>query len=390
MIIDESLKFSTLSKSLIRASFHENEIIMNNKSILDKFLNAQNQLVIQSSDLSLGSISSMVESGAIDIAPPYQRRERWNEQKKSALIESFLLNIPVPPIYLAEDEYGKYSIIDGKQRITSIYEFMSREMKLSSLEDFKALEGITFNQLPPEMQNTLAIRPYLRVTTLLKQSHKSLKYEVFKRLNTGGDTLLAQELRNVLYRGLLNDLIINLSENSILHQQLKIDEKKKKENKLYREMVDVEYVLRFFTLRETWQDFGGNFKVAMDKFMEDNQNADDQKCQELREIFEESISLCSQIWGKQAFMRPSGKSVRNLVVQGFYDLQMVSVSLFLKHKNIIDDNKSKQIRDEFTKEYEEDKKFEDSIRKFTSNPENVEYRIKKMNEILSKVLNVNI
>jgi hypothetical protein len=369
---------------------HEREIIMNNKSILDKFLNAQNQLVIQSSDLSLGSISSMVKSGAIEIASPYQRRERWNEHKKSALIESFLLNIPVPPIYLAEDEYGKYSIIDGKQRITSIYEFMSQGMKLSSLEDFTALEGITFNQLPTEMQNILTIRCYLRVITLLKQSNPNLKYEVFKRLNTGGDILLAQELRNVLYRGLLNDLIINLSENSILHQQLKIDEKNKKENKLYREMVDVEYVLRFFTLRETWKNFGGNFQVAMDKFMEDNQNADAQKCQELKEIFEESISLCSQIWGKQAFMRPSGKSVRNLVVQAFYDLQMVSVSLFLKHKNIIDDNKSKQIRDEFTKEYEADKKFEDSIRKFTSNPENVEYRIKKMNEILSKVLNVNI
>ena len=363
---------------------------MSNKSILDKFLNAQNQLVIQSADLSLGSISSMVKSGAIDIAPPYQRRERWNEQKKSALIESFLLNIPVPPIYLAEDEYGKYSIIDGKQRITSIYEFMSQEMKLSGLEDFQELEGITFNQLPPEMQNTLTIRPYLRVTTLLKQSNQNLKYEVFKRLNTGGDILLSQELRNVLYRGSLNDLIISLSENSILHQQLKIDEKKKKENKLYREMVDVEYVLRFFTLRETWKNFGGNFQVAMDKFMQHNQNSDDQKCQELKEIFEESIGLCSKIWGKQAFMRPSGDSVRNLVVQGFYDLQMVSVSLFLKYKNIIDDNKSKQIRDEFTKEYETDKKFEDSIRKFTSNPENVEYRIKKMNEILSKVLSVNI
>ena len=212
---------------------------MNTNNILNKFLSAQNDLVIQSSDLSLGSIASMVESSAINIEHGYQRRERWNETKKSALIESFLLNIPVPPIYLAEDKYGKYSIIDGKQRVTSIYEFIRKKMKLSDLENFKELQNITFDELPEDMQNALKIRPYLRVITLLKQSDSNLKYEVFRRLNTGGDTLLPQELRNVLYRGQLNDLIISLSENSILHQQLKIDEKKKKDNKLYREMFDV-------------------------------------------------------------------------------------------------------------------------------------------------------
>jgi hypothetical protein len=360
---------------------------MNTNNILSKFLNAQNELVIQSSDLSLGSIASMVESSAINIEPGYQRRERWDEVKKSALIESFLLNIPVPPIYLAEDEYGKYSIIDGKQRVTSIYEFICKKMKLSGLEDFTDLEGIFFHQLPEDMRNALKIRPYLRVITLLKQSDPDLKYEVFKRLNTGGDTLLPQELRNVLYRGSLNDLIINLSENTILHQQLKI---KKKSNKLYKEMGDVEYVLRFFALRETWKSFCGNFQIAMNQFMKDNQNMDNQKCEELKEIFEESINLCSKIWGKQAFMRPSGNSVRNLVVQGFYDLQMISISLFLKHKNLINDNNIKRIRDQFTNRYETDKKFEDSIRKFTSNPQNVRYRIEKMNEVLSEVLNVNI
>ncbi len=106
------------------------------EEIVRKFLTSQNSLVIQSSDLSLESISKMVDDNAIDIQPKYQRRERWTKEKQSALIESFLLNIPVPPIYLAEDEYGKYSVIDGKQRITAINKFIKHNQKLDNLERF--------------------------------------------------------------------------------------------------------------------------------------------------------------------------------------------------------------------------------------------------------------
>ena len=163
------------------------------ESIVEKFLQAQNRLVFQSSDLSLDAIANMVKGEAIDIKPKYQRRERWSKDKQSALIESFLLNIPVPPIYLAEDEYGRYSVIDGKQRVTSIYNFILQKERLVNLEKFKEIEGLTFDELPSPLNNALKIRPYIRVITLLKQSDSLLKYEVFNRLNTGGDKLLSQE-----------------------------------------------------------------------------------------------------------------------------------------------------------------------------------------------------
>src|ERR1700727_2983279 len=96
-----------------------------NAAIVRRFEQAQDRLVLQASDLSLETVAGMVESGAIDIQPQYQRRARWSTEKRSALIESFLLNIPVPPVYLAEDDYGTYSVIDGKQRITAIRDFMT-------------------------------------------------------------------------------------------------------------------------------------------------------------------------------------------------------------------------------------------------------------------------
>ncbi len=234
-------------------------------NIIEKFLIAQNRLVFQSSDLSLEAIANMVKGNAININPKYQRRERWNKYKQSALIESFLLNIPVPPIYLAEDEYGSYSVIDGKQRITAIYNFIELKEKLVNLEKFIEIEGLSFEQLPSPLNNALKIRPYIRVITLLKQSDSLLKYEVFNRLNTGGDKLLPQEIRNASFEGNLNDLLIELSENNIFRKQFNLEtEKERERSKIYKEMLDVEYVLRFFTLRDSWNKFNGNMKIAMD------------------------------------------------------------------------------------------------------------------------------
>lgn len=111
------------------------------KEILDKFAKAQESLVTQQSDFSLSAIAEMVKFESIDITPHYQRRDRWHVEKQSALIESFLLNIPVPPVYLSEDEYGTYTVIDGKQRITSIYDFLSGKFKLKGLKEVPELNG---------------------------------------------------------------------------------------------------------------------------------------------------------------------------------------------------------------------------------------------------------
>lgn len=344
--------------------------------IVDKFTNAQNRLVLQSSDLSLDAIARMVESGAIDVSPIYQRRDRWPIDKQSALIESFLLNIPVPPIYLAEDEYGRYSAIDGKQRVTAINKFILHKMKLQNLEFYKEVENLTFNDLPQDLKNALTIRPYLRVVTLLKQSDPNLKYEVFTRLNTGGDPLLPQEIRNVVFRGQLNDLIYELGNNNFIRQQLKITSN---QAKAYKEMLDAEYVLRFFTLKEYWKNFPGNIRKAMDIYMTENHNLAGSKISELRSTFNRTIELVEQIWGNLAFFRPDGN---HQIVQGFYDIQMVPLTFLTQHQqNLLVQNKVK-FRNLFIKKYDNDAEFNESIRQFTSNPKNVRNRMETMQSII--------
>lgn len=346
--------------------------------VIGKFDTAQDSLVLQQSDLSLQSISDMVESGSIDISPKYQRRERWDEVKNSGLIESFLLNIPVPPIYLAEDEYGVYSVIDGKQRVTAIYKFLKGELKLKHLDKFDELEGFKFNDLPIPLKNALKIRPYLRVVTLLRQSDPDLKHEVFLRLNKAGVALNAQEIRNVAFRGNFNEMLFELSESKYLKTQLKAT----KESKIYREMIDVQFVLRFFTIQEYWKNFPGNMDKAMDKFMATNYRNAPDIIKKQKKDFLDALNFCEAIWGKEGFLKPNSNK---RVLQGFYDIEMVCASFLSARQKGQLILKKLQVRNALIKNLQEDEVFSQSVTQFTSNPFNVEYRINKFNEILKNI-----
>lgn len=224
---------------------------------------SEEDLVVQPSDMALINVESLYSSGSLDLSPRYQRRNRWDRARQSQLIESFLLNVPVPPVYLAEESKGVYAVIDGKQRLTAIVQYLSNEFPLTKLDLRKDLEGLTFENLPREHKTTLGMRP-LRAVTILRQTPDWVKHEVFVRLNRGGQPLNAQEIRNVAYAGPFNDTIIKLATHEFLRQQLKISDN---ESSAYSDMSDVESVVRFFALSETWRNYGGSLRDALDDFM---------------------------------------------------------------------------------------------------------------------------
>jgi hypothetical protein len=193
------------------------------QELVDAFVEAQKAAVLEIADQGLVSLAQLVESGAIDVAPRFQRRDRWDPAKQSLLIESFLTNIPVPPVYLAEDiaNLGSYAVIDGKQRLTAIATFFADRLVLRGLTRLDGLNGLKYSQMPQPIRTALGMKN-LRITTLLRQSSEDLKHEVFLRLNTGGEILNAQEIRNVAYRGPLNDLVYALAENEFLRAQFKV------------------------------------------------------------------------------------------------------------------------------------------------------------------------
>src|SRR5262249_13958159 len=155
----------------------------------------------------------------------YQRRLRWSPEKRSRLMESFLLNVPVPPVFLNEDDIGTYSVIDGKQRLNTIDDYLRGRFALSGLKVFAELNARRFTELPVALQGALRTRSTIRAVVILKQSDRDLKYEIFDRLNTGGAALNPQEVRNNAFHGPFNDMLMRVSENATYHEMLGIKKK---------------------------------------------------------------------------------------------------------------------------------------------------------------------
>lgn len=350
------------------------------EAIAKQFNEAQDRLVLQAADLSLEAISKMVEKKSIDIAPQFQRRDRWPIEKQSALIESFLLNVPVPPVYLMEDDYGTYSVIDGKQRITAINMFMENRILLQGLEEFKGLEGRNFSELPRQLKNALEVRPYVRVVTLLRQSAKELKFEVFTRLNRGGEPLNAQEIRNVIYRGPLNDLIYEKSNLSFLRHQLKI---RNDSSPAYREMADAELVLRFFAIRKSWEDFSGDYRRSMDDFMEASRDLKASEIRLLGNRFDRALHACEEIFGVHAFQRAEAGNWRNQMMTGLYDAQMIAADQLSDQELARAITKKSQILTGM-KQLFDDPEFEEAVRRATNTPSRLQYRINKTTTLLRR------
>lgn len=345
--------------------------------LVDAFRKAQEAAVLEIADQGLLSLAHLVDTGAIDVAPKFQRRDRWDATRQSLLIESFLTNIPVPPVYLAEDaaRLGSYAVIDGKQRLTAISTFFADRLSLRGLTRLTGLNGLRYSELPLPMRNALGMKN-LRITTLLRQSEEELKHEVFLRLNTGGEVLNAQEIRNVAYRGPFNDLIYELAENRFLRRQFKVAVN----SPSYRQMTDAEFVLRFFALSANWRSFRGELREELDRFMARYRFADDLTLQRMRKMFDSCILASEKIWGQRAFKRAG----RDQALAGLYDAQMVALALLGESKRMAL-VKSREMVVGATDRLFARPEFDEAVRRATNTPSRLQYRTQLMLSTLDEI-----
>ncbi|AWI14282.1 hypothetical protein B4064_3851 [Caldibacillus thermoamylovorans] len=241
------------------------------------------QVRTKSLDLSFNEIVDMYRDGEFEISPAYQRLFRWSEEKQSQFIESLILEMPIPPIYVIEKDEGQYELIDGLQRISTYLHFRGelanpnnhstdemeeenvRFLTLTGCDIVKELNGLTYEKLPKTLQIRLK-RSFVRVEVIRKGSDSRLRYYMFKRLNTGGELLSEQEIRNCTIRLLddtFNDFIIELSgyshfQNTISHLNEEKIEKKE----------DQEYVLKYFAYKLDRENYKKNISSFLTTFME--------------------------------------------------------------------------------------------------------------------------
>lgn len=290
----------------------------------------QRDLLTSAVDYNLSTLSSLIRSKQIDLSPKYQRRNRWTVQRKSKLVESFLMNVPIPPIFLNEDEYGHYSVIDGKQRLTAINEFLLGRFSLAGLEVFSEFNGSHFDQLPSTLQTVLETRANLRAVIILRQSDPDIKHQVFQRLNTGGIKLNPQEIRNSAWPGGLNNMILEESESKDFHAALGIREKSK--SSVYREMRDAEFVLRFLTFHKDWETFSGGMGRRLDQYMASNHGMSKREVESHRDEFRLAVRKVVAAFGEHAFRRwVPGKDKnfwRRQVLAAAFDAEIFAVTDF--------------------------------------------------------------
>jgi hypothetical protein len=201
------------------------------------------RLITQPYDLVVEALLEQIGNGTIFLRPlserpSFQRRYVWSNILASRLIESVLLNVPIPPCYLSQNEDFELDVIDGQQRLYSIYRFQDNQFKLTGLEVLKELNGLRFHKISSQLQRKLKTHT-LRCICITNESHPEIKFDVFERLNTNTVPLNAQELRNCVYRGSLNSL---LQEAVTYPPWLEILRKKRPDKR----MRDEELALRFF------------------------------------------------------------------------------------------------------------------------------------------------
>ena len=336
---------------------------------------AERKIVNQPSDPTISSLCERIDKGKIEVRADFQRKYVWEKKPiiKSRLIESAILNVPIPSIYTAEDDItGKELVIDGQQRLLTFHGFINNLFKLKGLSVLKELNGYFYKDLSNlkdenikmltdklgDIQELISQRP-IRTIKILKESHPDIKFEIFERLNRGSVRLNDQELRNCIYRGNFNDLMKELVRNKDFQRLQGM-------TKTHSRMLDVERILRFFAFCDKSER---NYRAPLKKFLNDymkfKKNLDDSEIETKKELFKKSVELCQSVFGEIAFKRVfsgdeenSNGYVDDSLNQGIADIQMYGFMEYQK-RDILP--KAEAIKEAFIELVTTNKKFIETI-----------------------------
>lgn len=286
-------------------------------AVNERYARGEVRIVTEQARYPLTAIPGMVDGDDYELNPEFQRRHRWDDVRKSRLIESFIMNVPIPPIFLYEARYSFYEVMDGLQRLSAIRDFYRDEYALEGLQEWSDLNGKRYSQLPQEVRRGVD-RRYLSSIILLHETAKTkeeaqrLKQLVFERINSGGERLTPQESRNAVFPGPLNDLCIELSHDENLRALWHIPDLSSKAAKdsvskdeerligisLYKTMGDVELVLRFFAYRQQLEKQERlTLRDYLDVYLRKGNLLPADELVRMGQIFQETVLLVRQIFG---------------------------------------------------------------------------------------------
>lgn len=315
----------------------------------------------RSLDVSFNELLDMYENSELIIDPEYQRLFRWSEGRQSRFIESLLLEMPVPPIFVIERSEGVYELIDGLQRISSYLHFRGKhplrvnengslhQLALTDCDIVEDLNGLKYEDLPKPLEIKLK-RNFIRVEILRKESDQRLRYYMFKRLNTGGEELSDQEIRNCTIR-LLNDgfnkFIIEMSDNSDFKQCIANISEEKKEQRY-----DQELVLRYFAFKNYRDNYVHDVGDFITEYMEAVSDPDNSEVvfdyQGESSNFGKTFNILNNVLGENIFSgtNPKGTLVNRFLIY-HYEAFSIGIQPYIEKISPDDLNVINQIKERF-------------------------------------------
>ena len=338
---------------------------------------------------SLDTLIKRMREGEIDLSPNFQRAEVWKPRAKSRLIESLLIRIPLPAFYMDATDDNKWVVIDGLQRLSTLRDFIldadnlpekSQKLVLSDLEFLKELEGKTFSDLHRAYQRVIE-ETQLTIYLIEPGTPPEVKFNIFKRINTGGLPLSSQEIRHALNQGPVIDFLKELSDSE--------EFKRATDNGVNdQRMAARECVLRFlaFTLTSPNDYKTEEFDVFLNAAMIRLNDILGAEREKLSQNFKRAMDAALSIWGKNAFRKPSTSASRSPINKALFETVAVVLSR-LSDQEIEDlEEKKRNIIEETDNFIRTDADFFNAISQSTGNVKKVKYRFSSFEEFLRGLL----
>lgn len=288
---------------MVQLMVKSSSITEEQKEQLDlKITEQSNLLRTDRLDVSFGELLSMYENGEIIISPEFQRYFRWTDEQKTRFIESLLLGIPIPPIFVATNNDGIWELVDGLQRLSTFFSFVGvlkaqgdkkyeNKWALMDGDRIDCMEGFTYDDLPQKFRFALK-RSVCRVEILNWNSSYDMRYELFNRLNTGGTPLTNQEIRNCIFRDIspfFNDFLKDLKRNPDFIKALALS------NEQIDCLYDEELILRFMSLYYRGNHIKTSISLHMTNFMKDAIEKNDFDYDGFRKIFDGVFNILAPV-----------------------------------------------------------------------------------------------
>lgn len=344
-----------------------------------------NEIDVDISTVNLGSLIDQLENDEIDLQPDFQRvTDVWDNVKKSRLIESILLGLPLPSFYFSEDPVSqKLSIIDGLQRICAIRDFVLEKenpLKLEGLQFLKNFDGFTFSQLArPEVKRIKSLK--ITMNTLRKGTPLDVKYIIFQRVNTAGVPLTPQEMRHALNQGPAAIFIKELADMESFKKATNYSVESKR-------MQDRDFVNRFIAFFIGYQDYMGDLDMFLnDKMGELNKMTSEQR-DDIRVSFDKAMKCCYEIFKKDTFRkRYKQEDRRKPISKSVYDTLSVNIAWLSDEEQLMLLKNAEAFKTGMIRLFN-DERFNFSISTGTGQKYNVDLRFTMVKSLIKEIISL--